>query len=259
MVRPYGGSKKRSLSFSLATPRANKRYRGAVVDYAANRRRRMRRLRARNWQSGGFLGIEKKFYDTYVTDGVLVTTAASAEFDPAANVSCLNAMAEGDGESNRDGKKILMKSVEVNGHVNTTLQADQADAVNAVTVRVWLVLDTQTNGAQMDSEKFLLDTAGVDSLSLRNLKYSSRFKTLACKTMVLAPSNSHGDGANTGSVAGSIRPFRFFKRLNIVTNFSNTSADIANIVDNSLHIIAVASAVAGAPKISYQARVRFIG
>jgi len=225
--------------------------------YPSAKRARMARLRRRNIRTAGFLGIETKFYDTRKAPTAFVTTTAGAELDPAANASCLNAITQGDGESARDGKKCVLKSVEIHGVVTGTLKQDQADSKLPIIARVLLVWDKQTNGAQLNSEDVLKDDAGSDYLSMRNLQYSSRFRILWDRTFVLQNSQSMTDGANTSSSVSQTRNFKIYKKLNIPVNFTGTTEDIANITDNSLHIIGVASITDAS--IEYYSRVRFVG
>jgi len=60
--------------------------------------------------------------------------------------------AQGDGPSNRDGKEIAMLYLQINGTIALPSKEIQADAPNGCSVFVAIVLDTQTNAAQMNSE-----------------------------------------------------------------------------------------------------------
>ena len=224
----------------------------------SRKRRFTAAVKAINQRSAGFIGIEKKFFDSYVTNGAIVNTCAGAEQDPAANASCLNAIAQGDGESSRDGRKCVIKSVQVKGLLKGVSLPDQPDATPSPEVRVVIFVDQQTNGAQCNSEDVLLDGAGIDVLSLRNMQYSRRFYTLFDRTYTMGAPTFITDGANTGSIVFGARPFSMFKKLNMEVNFTGTTADIANIADNSIHVLAIASG-SGVATISYQARVRFVG
>lgn len=78
--------------------------------------KKRRRTTALNTRVGGFLGIEKKFQD-YQVDSSIVGTVASSVNDPTSSVNCLNAVAQGDGQSSRDGKEIRMLSLDIRGTV----------------------------------------------------------------------------------------------------------------------------------------------
>ncbi len=213
--------------------------------------------RRSNLRSGGFIGIENKFYDTKVSGDSIVTTTASAEVDPPADDHCLNAIAQGDGESNRDGRQCRLTSVQLKGLLTIDVLSDQADIPQGNILRVIIYHDKQTNGAQASSEQVLLDTAGVDLCSLRNPQYTKRFTVWYDQTFDMSPLTAGTDGANTNSIAAPSKYFEFYKQIDMPVNFISTTSNIANITDNSIHVIAIAQA-AGA-KISYQARVRFVG
>lgn len=220
--------------------------------------RTYRKKRPQNMRIGGFLGIEKKFVD-YQVDQAVVGAVAGSEADPTSNVNCLNASATGDGETNRDGKSVRLLSVEVKG---TILFAglDQATPATLPTVRLLLVQDKQTNGAQLNAEDVLNDPsdADLDVTAFENLQYSKRFKIWRDFhiNMPAASSTWDGDSALSG---GAIIPFRMYASLNFMAcNFTSTTAVIANIMDNSFHVIAIGSAGITAT-IRYGSRCRFIG
>ena len=67
-------------------------------------------------------------------------------------------------------------------------------------------------------------------------------------------------GAGQAYTAGLTQAFSIFVDLkDLVTTFTGTTSDIANIADNSLHVIAFTVADSGAPILSYNARLRFMG
>jgi len=265
----------RAMSISRSRSRGYGAFGGATASgRAAFRARSARRgvvaRRARamlNRRTAGFLGIEKKFYDTMLVATALGadTGMAGGEYDPSAT-SMISTPAQGDTEQNRDGKRIVIKSVQVRGIVTTdglTAQANLSSATACETF-VALVLDTQTNGAQLNSEdvyKNLQAQASGVAQPLRNLLFANRFRVLKEWQMTLKPSvASNNASAATISVNGDLQEFEAFIPLDLNVNFnSGTTASVANVIDNSLHIIAFASSTAMTPKISYNARIRFMG
>ncbi len=223
-------------------------------------RRSSARLRS-NVRTAGFLGIEKKFYDTTLATTALVapTDGAGGELDPT-TVNSISAPAQGDGESNRDGKKIMMKSVHVTGRVQfTDNTGETAGRINATAI-VALVLDTQSNGAQLNSEDVFTNPGGTALLAsapLRNLQYSTRFKVLATKTMSMV-ARPVWDGTNIELFSQS-NIFRFDKKLDMPVEFTGTAAGVANVMNNSIHVVGYSDTLNGVPKITYNARLRFVG
>ncbi len=201
---------------------------------------------------------ELKYVDTSVALATIVGTIASAEKDPG-TVNCLNAIAVGDGESDRDGKKYILKQVIVTGGIARGGASDLADVPAQMSCILALVLDKQTNNNQLNSEDVY--TGSLPEYPLRNLKYSKRFKVLASQRFDFDSPTVGTDGTNTNSAGGQVKSFYFNKKLNIPVTCSGTSANCTDIVDNSLHIIAISSANS-APnqlQLEYSARVRFIG
>ena len=225
-----------------------------------------RRARAMlNRRTAGFLGIEKKFYDTALAPTALVapTDCSGGEFDPSAT-SMISTPATGDGEQNRDGKRIVIKSVQVSGSVAAAAQTALTAVVAPVECFVALVLDMQTNGAQLNSEDVYKNqsaNAANATNPLRNLLFSTRFKVLKEWSCLLEPKTAANNAsATTVSVAGARMEFDCFLPLDLPVNFNaGTSASVANVIDNSLHIIAFCSSTTLAPTITYNARIRFMG
>ena len=75
------------------------------------KKRRLTRRRARgrtyNVRYGGLLGIEKKYYDLDGTQAIVTNTQCIV---PNTGTTCINSPAQGDGASDRDGNRIIVKS-----------------------------------------------------------------------------------------------------------------------------------------------------
>jgi hypothetical protein len=183
--------------------------------------------------------------------------------DPA-TVNCISAPAQGDGEQNRDGKKMVITAVHVKGQIRRLAQTNQTSVPTSNAAVVALVLDTQSNGAQINSEDvYEASPGGVASVTMaqRNMQYSSRFKVLKYKRIAFDAPNMAYDGTNI-EVGGQTRNFKFdLSKCKIPVNFTSTTEGLSNVTDNSLHVIAFAD-VSTAPdtlQISYNSRIRFVG
>lgn len=200
-------------------------------------------IRSSNFRTGGFLGIENKFLDLNLIGSAINITWVGGEEDPA-GVDALNAIAQGDGESNRDGRKCVLTQVNVAGRVTFAPGA----AVDGRVVRVMLIWDTQSNGAQLNAEDVMVNTGNI-SQQFRNLQFSKRFRVLADKKFTFSQ-----------TALGTImeKQFHIFKKLpNIQVIHNGTTGNISTITDNSLHMIACASGTL--TSLSYNSRVRFRG
>lgn len=222
-----------------------------------------RRLRRRNVRTAGFLGIEYKFLDSGRASMALVspTDATGAEADPA-TVNCLNAVAQGDGPSDRDGRVYTITSVQIRGRAVLASQINQTAADDIPYVYIALVLDMQTNGAQLNSEDVYTNpiaSSGMAVCPFRNLQYSKRFRVLATRVMNLPMPSLSYDGTNMEQSGSSSYFSMNVNNLRIKVDTKGTSANVTDIVDNSLHLIAFCSSTAGSPTLSYNSRVRFVG
>ncbi len=218
----------------------------------------------RNTATMGFLGIEKKFYDTNLNARAITapTDATGGEADPSAT-SMISTPVRGDGEQNRDGKQINIINVSIKGTVSIPFRELVAGPVSGNECYVCLVQDTQTNGAQLNSEDVFKNTgatAVMASNPQKNLLFMNRFRILKSQKFLLTPRTLSHFAVDSFSWNGEIRHFNWFLPLNMKVNFNaGTTADIANVIDNSLHIICYTTEVGAVPVLSYNARIRFVG
>lgn len=223
------------------------------------------RFRASNQRTGGLLDLEPKFKDSIVSAAALTapTDASGGEFDPA-TLLCLNAVGQGDTASDRDGMQIAMKSIEVEGFINCPAQADQVAGDVAPLIFIALVLDGQTNGAQLNSEDVFANPSGGTGLAacpLRNMSYTRRFKVLKKVVLKIPMSPITWDGTNIEQ-QGTHTKFKFFVNLagcKVRYQTGTSTGYVGTITDNSLHIIAYTSSTSMGPLISYNARLRYVG
>ncbi len=237
-------------------PRTHFRRRGKVV--VTERFRRPARRRRKN----PVLGMELKFYDQSLNSNINTNTDGSGiEEDPSATI-LLNTVTQGDGESQRDGRKLIMKSIFVSGTIQIPAVADQTAPEQLPHVAIWLVLDTQTNGATIVSENVFVnksaDILGGTSL-MRDMKFTSRYRILDKVEFVCTPPMLSGDSTNF-DMQGSITKWKLSANLNnMPVLYSGTTETVANIIDNSLHILATCTSATMAPAITYNSRLRFFG
>lgn len=223
---------------------------------------------AMNPRSGGYLGIEKKFLDC-AWNAVTINVSSdgtNGELQPSSGCTgSLSVPAQGDGESERDGRQYCITSCYVSGIINTTADSDVADPIEGLGYFFALVLDTQANGATVDSENVYINpstnTNAMLPQPLRNLQYSKRFKIL---DRVYVPNGglvSMTDGTNTGSLNVQNAPhFTLSWRGKILCNCgSGTTADIANATDNALHLLGFAGSSTYTPTFVGKSRIRFVG
>lgn len=209
------------------------------------------------------MGIELKYVDYALVNHAIVapTDAAGAECDPATALS-LNAIAQGDGEQQRDGKQVCIKSCYVTGDVDIPARTNQTAGSNVPTVFIALVLDKQTNAAQLNSEDVYTNPGASAILAanpVRDLQYSSRFQVLDSVLLQMPQPAITYDGTNIEQ-AGTRMPFKLSWTGELMTQYILTTAAIGAIQDHSIHVIAYCGPdTTFAPVISYNSRVRFVG
>lgn len=215
---------------------------------------------ARNLRTGGFLGIENKFVDYRVDDDAFTNVWAGGEMEDGTALS-VSAVAQGVGESQRDGRKYSINSVFIRGTLEIPSSESEMTPRPDFVARVALVLDKQTNGAQLNAEDvFKTIGAAHDIDSFRNLQFVDRFQILAEKKIRIPQWGQTNEGAiNLFSSPNSIVPFKmsfvFKKPLKVTTKA--TAAAIASIIDNSIHVIGTATSPT--LTLSYTSRCRFTG
>jgi len=199
-------------------------------------------------RTGGYFGrynrgsTERKFFDT----------ALAFNFDVTAEVPATGQIVlipQNDTESGRDGRTCTIKSIQIRGSV---LFAPAAAATAATTGYLWVVLDTQCNGAAA-AVTDVFTSANAWS-SMMNLSNSSRFRILKRFIIPVNPSA----GATT-AYNETVKPFEWFKRCNIPMQFSSTTGAITEIRTNNVFLIAGAVNSDDLLQFSGNARVRFVG
>jgi len=228
----------------------------------------LRRFRGQSRSSG--LGVETKFFDTSASALAVNVAPTSAtwsglELNPA-TVLCFNAPTQGTGASNREGRYITMESIQINGVLNFAAQIDQTAADQAPVIKLWLVLDKQTNGGTatgLDSENVYTNpvATGIGGISpLRNMLFSKRYKVLKEFCLDLEQLQLTYDGTNIEQ-EGAHKVFDFFIDLkHRKVEFSANAGTVADIVTNGLFLVGACSNSAGlATTLTYNARLRFRG
>lgn len=180
------------------------------------------------------LNVEKKYADTA---GPLTMTGS-------ANVTCLNAIAQGDTGQTRDGDQAKLLSVQ--GKIWCRSGTSGQKSV----WRVLLVHDKQSDGTAPTLAEILARTATVEHLtSSYNMDYSRRFKILYDKAFEL----------NQPGVDGDSKFLRYYKKLNLHTRYNNSAGATSSITSNGLFIVVQAyDGGANTNYVQWDHRVRFV-
>jgi len=245
-------AQKRTKGVKLSVAQSNAMFNAGVSAFQAARA-------ARNMRSGGYIGQEVKFID-YEYSGATAITVAGSEADPATALS-LNAIATGDGPSNRIGREVDVRSIHVRGYVQFSA-FKQAAITNydSYFVRLLVVQDTQTNAQQLNAEDVVVDptNAALEAVTPRNLAFVKRFTVLADKIVRMPPTAMAWDGSDL-NFQGARVPFEIFRKCPMRVTFQGTTAAIGSIADNSIHVICIAANNAIEATLFYYSRCRFVG
>ncbi len=226
-----------------------------------------KQYRAPKWamRSAGLaraLGVEKKFTTDKFQDATLINTWVAIPIevsDHSATETAGNMLmiAQGNGQSQRVGRKIMLTNISVRWVATRVAITDQEAAMAPTIVRMVWYIDRQANGAVATPSDIFTDT-GEDFLQFRNLANAQRFKILKDIEVTLNPSAGAGDGTVENDWAGETKVGQFHKILNlpILYNQSATTGAIATIESNVIGCIMVSS-VAEAALVTFNTRSRF--
>ena len=206
---------------------------------------------------------ERKYFDTERTSTALNATTsnwANGEYDPA-TLNNLFSPSLGDDFNNRTGRKCQVLSIRIRGSIGIPQQANQTAGDPATRIRLVLVQDKQTNGAQLNAEDVINSGAASNARDMfQNPAFFGRFRILKDKNIVLQNPNFSYDGTNIEQ-AGLAKDFKismnFKKPIDVHFNTTN-GGTVADIVDNSFHVIAACDDVTLAPAILYKCRVTYM-
>ncbi len=219
------------------------------------RTRGARRAPARLRRRGVGIGNELKFFDVETAVDAFAVTWETIE--PA--TTNLTAVAQGDGESNRDGRSYVIMGINIKGFISIAVSEAQTAPVGDQLARLVLVWDKQTNGAQLTATQ-VMDGAQTDDInSFKNLQFTKRFVILKDQTWMVRRVGLNEGAVNAFAAGNRSLPFEWNInfRVPMEVTMSGTGADIANVTDNSIHMIGVATSTI--VKASYQCRIRFRG
>lgn len=168
--------------------------------------------------------IEKKFLDTALSDATL---ASAMTF----NNICV--IPQGDTESQRTGRRVTVTAIMVRGSL-TLLGA--TDVTNTSTqVRMRIICDTQTNGAQFAATD-LLESDAINSFA--NLANRSRFVVICDKLWNLSAGGASATGA-AYAFSERVVPIEVYKQCSIPIEYDNsvTTGAIGSVRSNSLWVV----------------------
>jgi len=186
---------------------------------------------------------ESKFFDTALS--FLVDTTPEV---PASGQLAL--IPQGDTESTRDGRQCTIESIQI--RASLAFQPSTA-AVAATHTDIYLVLDTQCNGAAAAVADVFSGGTTIYK-DMLNLSNSGRFRILK--------HFSHDYAATAGATTAYnniVKQIEFFKKCNIPMQYNSTAGAITEIRSNNLFLIAGSVANDDLVTVTGNCRLRFRG
>jgi len=169
-------------------------------------------------------GIEEK--------KVVDTAAASYAVDTTGSVTAINLCAQGTDFTNRIGRKTTNTAIQVTGMVGPNSTADNATGIHG---KVLVIYDAQPNSAGAVPSMTDLFTASTSD-SFMNLNNRDRFRVLATEDFALGPF----DNTATVSLAdNSIRLVNIYKRINMDSIWSGTTAAIGSVSSGTILLVTI--------------------
>ncbi len=191
-------------------------------------------------------GAEKKFFDT--TKALTTTATAGTIFD-----NSLNIVPEGNGESDRVGRKITIKDIYINGNFKIPSTATAVDTSDCV--RIIVYQDKQTNGAAAVVTDIL---ASADFRSWNNLSNKNRFLIHMDKKMAMAATAGSGRGStDTLSYGENQRWWKMYKSVNIPIEYDSSATTGAITTQRSNNVGVLVISESAKSSIGYIARIRY--
>jgi hypothetical protein len=215
----------------------------------------------RNIRTGGYMNIEKKFFDT-ARANVLPVSFATGQFSPL-TLNCLYAPTQGTGPSNRVGNKTLIHSLHFKGEFKTELLTDSSSTSRLQpAMYLAIVLDQQSNGAQaLPTDVWATPLSNQQDLSpFRNIENGKRFKVLHSEVITVPLMMTQRTATNYSTVGSRafVNINKNFKKPIEVRHIAN-GGTVADIAENSLQVFAYVRDAAHSDQFIYQARIRFSG
>ena len=165
--------------------------------------------------------VETKYVDLAET---------SYNCDTTGTITSLNLIAEGDDNTNRNGRRVLIRDVAVSGYSFPTVATGLKQQH-----RFMLVWDNAPNGT---AATIALILSAVNTTAFPNPNGVNRFTILWDHTHVL--------GVDSATIVDQvIKQFSAAVRVNCVTQFSGTTAAAASVQNGLLYLVTIGSLAAG--------------
>lgn len=261
---PFNGNGKRYNDFRSYRTGPNRRPFTRAYGVVGGQIGPARPMARNNYQTvartrGVYAKGEMKYFDSNVNSTFLIesTNWASCEFDPTA-LDTLFAPTQGSGISQRIGREVVVYKIKIRGTMIVDILENQTEVKGPSAMRIVLLQDTQTNSTQLAAENVFSTGIGPNGFqTFQNLDSLGRYRILKEKMIVLENPNILHDATNI-ELNGLVRTWKMnyvFKNPVRVRFNAISGGSVADIVDNSFHILINGTGVDLLPQINYNCRV----
>ena len=204
-------------------------------------------LRTGGYAFRGQGGQELNYVDTLLQAALVDSTAPYQVL--------LNGTKIGSGNSQRIGRRIDMKSIEMR------VRFENLGLSEINTFRAMVVLDKQANGAAFTYTDLMING---QPYGLRNISNKARFTVIWDGKLQMLIGNVTTPGTSTIMTAASGQAVTAYKKINVQTQYNSGDAgDVSDIQTNSLYFIVycdadAANAAAASIKVDGYCRIRYI-
>lgn len=164
--------------------------------------------------------------------------------------SVVSGIAHGDAWNTRQGRKIYISRLQINGHIDSAAAGSECQPV-----RVLVVQDRQANGATPTLAEVLNTAAAANPIqAYRNLENTARFKILMDKKFM-----ANKDAGSGKCCIPFSKVIRFPKGLHVTYDASDTAGASAQIFTNNVWVISVGhhSTATNNGQVTWTSRIRF--
>jgi len=202
---------------------------------------------------GGQITADNHYFDaelalTAVQNSTADWTGTELDATVGAGVlamNCLFAPVTGDDIQNRQGRKVFLKKLRIQGQLLVAKSANTTSARTPNIIRVIVYQDKQTNGTQSQGEQLISSGTATNCLYMfQSTANFGRFRILKDKTFTFQdPSMFRENAADEAFFNGLTRFFKFNLKVNEWVNYNATNGGtVADVIDNSWHLIACTDA-----------------
>ncbi len=186
---------------------------------------------------------ELKFFDVAIADGVITT---------AGTTIAVNLISQGTGESQRVGRKIIIKAIMLQGVLRLPGTTDGNKTCDVD--RIMVIQDKQANKALATVADVL--GSSPDILNYRELTNVGRFKVL--KTIWRTVNSPAGAGDGTTNDFGQMfKKWSIYIKTNIPIEFNAAAGAITEITTNNIFVLEISQAASIFSQ--WRCRIRFTG